>query len=406
MREMVNQEIDAMLKADIIEPSTAAYASPIVVVRKPDQTLRICCDFRSLNKATIFDPEPMPQAEEIFAELSGCQYFSKFDLSKGYWQVPMKFEDRDLTTFVTHRGLFRFKVMPFGLVNAPASFSRMMRRLIDGLSNTHNYLDDVLVHTSAWERHLYSVRDFLERVRQANLSVRPSKCFLGYQTITFLGHQLSPQGVEPTAEMINKVRDAPAPKTKKQLRSLLGLVNYYRSFVPNFAAIAVPLTDLTRKGAPNQIEWGPAQERAFQTLKSVICNPPVLRLANLAQPFILQTDASSVGVGAILLQEEDSVKHPVAFASKKLLPREQNYSTIEREALAIVWGIQKFKNYLYGQHFILETDHHPLQYLSKAKFSNGRLMRWALALQPYRFTVRAIKGSQNVGADFLSRHVD
>lgn len=166
----------------------------------------------------------------------------------------------------------------------------------------------------------------------------------------------------------------------------------------------MPLTDLTSKGSPNQLIWGEAQDKAFATLKHCVCNPPILRLPDLSKPFVLQTDASSEGIGAILLQDENGVKHPVAFASKKLLPRERNYSTIEREALAIVWGIQKFENFLYGQQFYLETDHQPLQYLNNAKFQNGRLMRWALALQPYRFTVRAIKGSHNVGADFLSRH--
>jgi len=204
--------------------------------------------------------------------------------------------------------------------------------------------------------------------------------------------------------MIEKIQRASPPVTKKQLRSFMGLIGYYRAFVPNFAAIAVPLTDLTRKGSPNQLVWSETHEHAFQSLKRYVCNPPVLRLPDVRKSFTLQTDASCDGIGAILLQEEEGVKHPVAFASKKLLPRERNYSTIEREALAIVWGVRKFENYLYGQHFFLETDHHPLQYLLKAKYNNGRLMRWALALQPYRFTITAIKGSQNVGADFLSRH--
>jgi len=222
--------------------------------------------------------------------------------------------------------------------------------------------------------------------------------------LTFLGHELAKLGLKPTSQITNKVEQAPAPTTKKQLRSFLGLIGYYRSFVPNFAAIAVPLTDLTRKGSPNLLEWTETHERAFETLKRHVINPPVLRLPDVNKTFILQTDASCEGIGAILLQEEGNIKHPVAFASKKLLPRERNYSTIEREALAIVWGIQKFENYLYGQHFYLETDHHPLQYLAKAQFTNSRLMRWALALQPYRFTVHAIKGSDNHGADFLSRH--
>ena len=184
----------------------------------------------------------------------------------------------------------------------------------------------------------------------------------------------------------------------------MGLIRYYRKFIPNFAALAVPLTDLTKIGSPNQLKWEEAQDRAFEALKAYIACPPVLRLPDFSKEFVLQTDACNDGVGGILLQEEDGVKHPVAFASKKLLPRECHFSTIEKECLAIVWAVQKFQNFLYGKPFILETDHQPLQYLGKAQFQNGRLMRWALALQPYRFTIRSIKETQNVGADFLSRH--
>ena len=403
MRAAVDKELDAMLASGVIEPSTASYASPIVVVKKHDGSNRICIDFRKLNKITIFDPEPLPQMRDIFAELSGSRFFSKFDFCKGYWQVPMCDEDKDLTTFVTHRGLFRFNVMPFGLVNAPATFSRIMRKLLNGLRDLHNYLDDVLGHTSCWRDHVVALREFFCRVRAANLALKPSKCFVGYTDLVFLGHKIGQEGVSPSEELVQKIQQVSPPSTKKQLRSFLGLVGYYRTFVPNFAAIAVPLTDLTKKGAPNILVWTEAQDQSFRMLKQCVCRPPVLRLPDVSKPFILQTDASCDGIGAILLQEEDQVKHPVAFASKKLLPRERNYSTIEREALAIVWGVQKFENYLLGVHFFLETDHHPLQYLQSAKFQNGRVMRWSLILQPYRFTVRAIKGSDNVGADFLSR---
>jgi len=404
LREIVDKEIETMLQLGVIEPSTASYAAPIVMVKKSDGSNRICIDYRKLNKVTVFDPEPMPQAEEIFAELAGSNFLSKFDFAKGYWQVPMRPEDRDVTTFVTHQGLFRFKVMPFGLVNAPATFSRIMRKLMYQLKQLKNYLDDVLAHTSGWSEHVDTLKQFFERVRAANLVLRPTKCFVGFYSVTFLGHKVGSQGLGPTTDKLEKIEKAPAPRTKKQLRSFMGLVGYYRNFVPNFAAIAVPLTDLTKKGTPNQLPWGDTQDRAFVSLKRHVCNPPILRLPELCKPFILQTDASNDGLGAILLQEDNGVKLPIAFAIKKLLYRERNYSTIEREALAIVWGVEKFEKFLYGQHFFLETDHQPLQYIMNAKFQNGRLMRWALALQPYRFTVRAIKGSQNVGADFLSRH--
>ena len=405
LRDEVNREIDAMLRDNIIEPSTAPYMSPIVVVKKSDGSNRICIDYRKLNKVTVFDPEPMPQMQEIFADVSGSRYFSKFDFCKGYWQVPMKPDDKDLTTFVGPDGLYRFRVMPFGWVNAPATFSRIMRKLLQGLKNLRNYLDDVLGHTGGWFDHPNILREFFSRVREANLALKPSKCFIGYTNLVFLGHKLGQGSLSPNDDLISKIRQAPSPTTKKQLRSFLGLIGYYRSFVPNFAAIAVPLTDLTKKGTPEKLIWTEAQEQAFQILKSYVCVQPVLRLPDISKPFIIQTDASADGIGAILLQEDDQTKRPVAFASKKLLPREKNYSTIEREALAIVWGIQKFQNYLLGTHFFLETDHHPLQFLDRAKYQNSRIMRWSLLLQPYRFTVRAIKGTENVGADFLSRYV-
>lgn len=312
--------------------------------------------------------------------------------------------DKDLTSFITHRGLFRFTVMPFGLVNAPATFSRIMRKLLINTKNLHNYLDDVLAHNAQWEQHLYSLREFFTRVRDANLTLRPTKCSLGYASINFLGFQVSPFGIEPTQSNVNKALNTGRPETKTQLRSFLGMIGHYRRFIPNFAAVAVPLTDLTRKGSSNKLEWGEPHERAFESLKQAISHPPILRLPKVSETFVLQTDASNEGLGAVILQEEEGFNHPIAYGSRKLLQRERNYSTVEKECLAIVFGIQKFHNFLYGQEFILETDHQPLKYLNQTEFQNGRVMRWALALQPYRFTIRYIKGSQNVGADFLSRH--
>jgi len=209
----------------------------------------------------------------------------------------------------------------------------------------------------------------------------------------------------PRPETVDKILQAPPPRTLKQLRSFLGLASFYRKYVPDFAVVASPLTDATKKGQPNEIEWDEARSRAFQDLKRRICEPPILRLPDVSQPFILQTDASHTGVGAALLQEDSAAeKRPVAFASRKLQPRESRYSTIERECLAIVWGVTKFQEYLYGTEFILETGHQPLQYLRQAKVRKGRLMRWALTLQPFRFVLRAIRGRDNVATDCLSRN--
>ena len=407
MKPILESEIETMLRMGIIEPSSAAYASPLVLVRKSDGSMRVCVDYRHLNRITVFDPEPTPQAEAIFAKLAGDRVFSKFDLCRGYYQIPMKEEDKDLTTFVCHKGLFRFKVMPFGLVNAPATFSRVMRKLLMGSENLDNYLDDILAHTGGWQSHLQCLQGFFERVCKACLALKPSKCVIGNADITFLAFQIGEGTMTPKKDTVSRILEAPRPRTKKQLRSFIGLVGFYRQFVPNFSALAAPLTDLTRKGSPSDVKWSEPQEKSFKALKDAIATPPILKLPDVKKAFILQTDSSNFGVGAVLLQEgEDSIKHPVAFASRKLLPREVNYSTIEKECLAIVWAVSKFQQYLYSTEFILETDHQPLQYLGASQYQNGRLMRWALALQPHRFVLRSVKGKDNVGADFLSRHIE
>jgi hypothetical protein len=295
--------------------------------------------------------------------------------------------------------------MPFGLVNAPATFSRIMRKLLNNAQNLHNYLDDVLAHTIEWSQHILVLRDLFERVRKANLSVRPSKCSIGYFKLSFLGLDVSKHGLQPNQANVEKVLRAPRPETKTQLRSFMGLVGFYRQFIPNFSSISVPLTDLTKKGSPNTIPWDAPQELAFNTLREYVATQPILRLPDYTQPMVLQTDASNEGLGAVLLQTIDGVRYPIAYTSRKLLPREKNYATIEKECLAIVWAMVKLQNYLYGQHFFLEVDHEPLKYLSQSNYSNGRIMRWALAIQPFRFTVKFIRGKDNVGADFMSRHI-
>ena len=405
LQDTVKKEVEAMLKMGVVEPSTSPYASPIVLVDKKDGSKRFCVDFRALNRVTVFDAEPLPDPEHIFASISRDQYFSKFDLTKGYWQVPVKEEAIPYTAFVTPAGLFQFRKMPFGLVNAPATFSRMMRLVLNGLENTHNFIDDVLVHTETWDEHVRTIRALLSRLREVGLTAKPSKCEVGSQTLEFLGHVVGKGTLQPQQSKLRQIRSAKRTETKKELRSFLGFVGYYRRFIPNFAALAVPLTDLTKAKLPNRIEWGECQEEAFNALKTRLSTPPILQLPDCNRQFFLRTDASNTGIGAVLLQEKDDTaeKFPVSYASRKLLPRERAYATVEKEALAIVWGIQKFEPYLYGRDFVLQTDHQSLTYLQKSKLTNARIMRWALALQPYRFRLDSIKGSQNVGADFLSR---
>ena len=402
-QETITNEVDTMLKIGVIERSLSKYASPIVLVRKKDGSNRFCVDFRKLNRVTIFDPEPMPNIESLMGQVGDAKFFTKLDLTMGYWQIPISDHDKDKTAFITPQGLFQFTVLPFGMINAPATFTRMMRKLLEGQSNVVSFIDDVLIFTYSFDEHLRVIGEVLERLRTAKLTAKPSKCKIAYSTLEFLGHVIGNGKLLPQPEKIVKILNASRPCTKKQVRSFMGLINYYRKFVPNFAAIAAPLTDLTKKGNPTRVHWDQAQENAFETLKSRLESAPILHLPDHSRSYILRTDASDIGIGAVLLQQDGDQFFPIAYASRKLLPRETAYAVIERECLALVWGIAKFHIYLYGKQFLVETDHHPLAYLTTAKVNNSRCMRWALGLQQYRFNVKAIKGTENIGADFLSR---
>ena len=374
-------------------------------MRKKDGINRICIDYRRLNKISIFDPEPMVIAEDLFRKLSEDKFFTKLDLSKGYWQIPVARKDVHKTAFVTPDGKYEFVKMPFGMVNAGATLMKAMRRLLGGMKYVDNIMDDILVHTKTWEEHVETLKELFQRLSDCHFTARPSKCVIGTDNVDYIGHHVGKGEIGLHEDNVAKIRDAPRPETKTQVRSFLGLTGYYRNFIPNYAAIAVPLTDLTKKGQPNKVVWDEAQERAYQSLKKVLTSKPILQLPSMNKQFILRTDASDCGIGAVLLQENDGEVFPVSYASKKLSESEKRYSAMERECLAIVWGIKKFMLYLYGKEFILQTDHQPLVYIDKAKFANDRIMRWAMILQNYRFRVVSIKGSDNVGADYLSRVV-
>ena len=403
--DTVKKEVDTMLKLGVIERASSPYNSPIVLVKKPDDTYRFCTDFRRCNAKVVFDGEPLPDPELLFAKVAKARYFSKIDLSKGYWQVPIRPEDKPKTAFSTPQGQFQWTVMPFGVSTAVAVFSRMMRRLLEPLErdDIHNFMDDCLVATETWEEHVEALKVLFGRLQEVNLTARPSKCFLGFRELNYLGHRVGHGCVWPEPDKVDQMRNARRPETKKELRSTLGTFGYYRKFIPSFSSIALPLTERTKKNMPTKIEWTEDCERAFQTLKERLCSSPILKLPDVSQPFVLRTDADGKQVGATLFQEHEGELFPCAYASKKLNPAEKNYATVERECLAIVWGIRKFESFLYGRKFTLDTDHSSLRYLHSAKLANSRLMRWALLLQAFQFHVRSIPGSENLCADYLSR---
>ncbi|KAL8599551.1 hypothetical protein ACOMHN_065151 [Nucella lapillus] len=306
---------------------------------------------------------------------------------------------------VCHSGLFQFVRMPFGLVSAPAVFARMMRMLHLEHFSALNFFDDILIHSVDWYSHLQHVEAVLECLRSKGLTARPSKIETGFHSLEFLGHVVGKGTLKPEAGKIKKIMQIPTPTTKKQVRALLGLLSFYRRYVPNFATLSAPLTDLTKDGPrkSRSIDWTPACAKALENIQAVMSAEPVLLLPHLDEQFVLRTDASSVGLGAVLLQQSDGVLHPVVFASRKLLEREKNYNTIERECLAIIWAVQKFMKFLWGVHFILQTDHRPLTYLRTSGFKNARILRWALSLQEFSFEIQPISGTSNVLADLLSR---
>jgi hypothetical protein len=404
-REIISQEVRKMKELGVIEPSKSPYSAPVVIVKKKTGEHRFCIDFRRLNCVTKVDAEVMPNIEDLYAELSreNNKFFTRIDLSKGYWQIPLSDDSKEKTGFTCPDGHFQFRVMPFGLVNAPAVFTRMMRKLLGGVKGAVNFMDDILVASKTWEEHMATLREVLKRLEDANLTARPSKCQIGYASLDFLGFVVGENSKEPEQGKIEQILKIARPRTKTEVRSLLGLVGFYREFVPNFAAITSPLTDMVKKGKPNQVVWTEEADQALDTVKKTLSSHPILRLPDFDKPFILRTDASGTGLGAVLMQEVDGKNFPVRYASRKLNKCEQAYATVEKECLAVVWAVEKFQKYLYGAQFVLETDHQPLRYLQEASLRNSRVLRWAMLLQPYRYVIRYIPGRQNVGADFFSR---
>ena len=406
LEETLKSELEKWEDMGIVEKSNSQYCSPLLAVRKKDGSHRFCLDCRQLNIQTKIDQEPIGDPQQIFSQLAESQWFSKLDLAAGYWQVPLSKNARPLTAFRTRHGLYQFCVMPFGLVNAPATFSRLMRRVLEGLPNVYCYLDDVLIATKGWEEHLQCLRLLFEALAKHNLHAKPSKCEFGQTKLTYLGHHLSRGECRPLHDRVLAISQVQPPKNKTQLRSFLGSLGYYQRFIKNYSELTQPLTQFLRKSSPENLQWTDTTIDLFDTLRKILTKEPVLQLPDMSRPFTLQTDASNVGLGAVLLQtnkRDMRLLSPVAYASRLLRPAEKNYSTIEKEGLSVYWALQKFHLYLYGRTFTLKTDHRPLLYLNQADKLNPRLKRWAVYIGLYRFQAEHIPGSENHLPDLLSR---
>ena len=306
-RGEIREPIKNMTDTGIVRELSSPYASPLVVVKKKDGSNRMCVDYRKLNLVTVADPAPVTTAEDLFGKLGKCQHYSTIDLSKGYWQISVAEEDIHKTAFVTPDGCHEFLRMPFGMKNSGATLARGMRKLLQGMPNVecYRYMDDLIVYTKDWATHLQVLDKLLEKLRQTGLVIRPTKRVFGSKSVEFLRHFIEENCISINEENLEKIRSAKRPTTKKEVRSFLGLANYYRDHMSSFAEIAAPLSDLTKKGLPESVRWEGAQEKAFATLLECLVRTPILRLPDHYKTFILRTDASNCGLGAALMQEHE-----------------------------------------------------------------------------------------------------
>lgn len=402
-RQAAEQKLQEMAAAGVIEPSSSPWAAPVVLVRKKDGDWRFCVDYRRLNAVTKADSYPLPRIDDALDKVAGSSWFSSLDLRSGYWQVELAPDAREKTAFTLGTGLWQFRSMAFGLRNAPATFERLMERVLAGIPKERCvvYLDDVLAHAPTFDDALTCLEQVMGAVKAANLRLHPKKCRLLQRKVQFLGHVISGDGVATDPDKVRAVQQWPTPKDVGELRSFLGLASYYRRFVQGFADVAAPLHQLTAKGAV--FEWSERAERAFQLLRRALCQAPVLAFPQPGDQFVVDTDASNWGVGAVLSQVQGGTERVIAYYSRALSKPERNYCVTRRELLAVVAGLRHFRHYLYGTPFLLRTDHAALTWLMNFKEPEGQVARWIAALQTYQFEIHHRAGRSHGNADALSR---
>lgn len=402
--DIMHAEIQYMLDNDLIEKSSSSWSSPCILVPKADNSYRFVTDFRKVNLVTKTDSFPIPRIEDCIDQIGNAQYVSKVDLLKGYWQVPLTERAKEVSAFVIPDNLYQYKVMPFGMKNSAATFQRLVNIVIAGLKGCRAYIDDIVIYTDNWKEHVQRLCALFDRLAEANLTVNLVKSEFGKAQVIFLGFIVGQGLVKPVQAKIEAIVKFPVPRNRRELKRFLGMVGYYRKFCRNFSEVVVPLTNLLTKG--NKFIWSQECSSAFSNVKAILMSEPVLVAPDFKKPFKLAVDASDVGCGAVLLQEDSAgVEHPVCYFSKKFDKHQKNYSTIEKEALSILLALQHFDVYL-SQTMVpihVYTDHNPLTFVHKMKGKNQRLMRWSLALQQYNIDIEHIKGSDNVIADALSR---
>lgn len=405
-QQEAESQLEWLLENKIVRPSSSPWSSPIVLVKKKNGAMRMCVDYRRLNAVTTKDTFPLPRMDETLDSLANCTIFSTLDLYSGYHQVSLAEEDVAKSAFSTHKGLYEYLRMPFGLCSAPATFQRLMSVVLNGMigDQCFVYLDDIIVLGKTFAEHLSNLERVFSRLREAGLRLKPTKCHFLKQEVQFLGHLVSGHGVRADPRKVADILSWPSPTSKTELKSFMGLAGYYRRFIEGFSKLASPLF---RVSGLEVFEWTEECQTAFDSLKARLATAPVLafpQTGDSAGRFVLDTDASAAALGAVLSQEIGGTERVIAYGSKTLNKAQRNYCTTRRELLSIVHFCRVFRPYLLGKRFLLRTDHASLTWLLNLKDTEGQLARWLLCLQEFDFEIRHRSGTSHTNADALSRH--
>lgn len=408
-RNEVERQVEEMLEQGIVRHSESPWNAPIwIVPKKSDasgvQKFRMVIDYRGLNEVTIEDKYPLPQISDLLDRLGKCSYFSVIDLKSGFHQISMNEDSIAKTAFSTPTRHLEFLRLPFGLKNSPSTFQRMMDNVLRGIANEYAcvYLDDIIIFSKSLAEHIQRLEEVFKRLRKANLKIQLDKTEFLRKEIAYLGHVVTAEGVKPNPDKIQAILKYPIPSTVREIKSFLGLLSYYRKFIKNFAKITKPMTMCLKKDAKINTS-DPEYKQCFEICRQLLTNDPILQYPDFTKTFNLTTDASNVAIGAVLSQNTNGADLPVAYASRTLNDSERKLSTIEKELLAVVWGVQYFRPYLFGRKFRIFTDHRPLHWLQSIKEPSSKLFKWKTQLAAYDFEIMYKKGSLNTNADALSR---
>lgn len=410
VESVIDAEMDRLLNLDVIEEceGSADFLNPLLPIKKPTGKWRICLDSRRLNSMTKRDEFPIPNMSTILQRIQRVKYFSVIDLTESYYQVELEDEAKNKTAFRTNKGLYRFKVMPFGLSNAPATMCRLMSKVLghDLEPYVYVYLDDIIITSESFEEHVRLIRCVAERLTAAGLTINILKSKFCQTSIKYLGYVLSEDGLATDVAKIQPVLDYPAPRTVKDVRRLLGLAGFYQKFVCNYSEITTPITDLLKKGR-KKFAWTQEADEALKKLKEALVSAPILANPDFSKAFIIETDSSDLAVGSVLTQIQDGERKCIAYFSKKLSSTQKKYSATERECLAVLLSIENFRHFVEGSRFIVQTDAMSLTFLQTMSIESKspRIARWALKLSKYDLVLQYKKGSENISADALSRSV-